>query len=110
METPLQIDFQGMAAQETLHAKIAWHVAALEKRYGRITACRVVVKDPGSITGPAGFSRSISTSLCRIERRSISAASRTPTSATPMVTRRSTTPSSMPGTFWRRTFAACKEI
>ena len=47
METPLYIDFQGMDAQETLHAEIARHVAALEKRYGRITACRVVVKDPG---------------------------------------------------------------
>jgi ribosome-associated translation inhibitor RaiA len=47
METPLQIDFQGMAPQETLRAEIARHVAALEKRHGRITACRVVVKDPG---------------------------------------------------------------
>jgi ribosome-associated translation inhibitor RaiA len=47
METALHIDFQNMAPQETLHAEIARHVAALEKRYGRITACRVVVKDPG---------------------------------------------------------------
>jgi ribosome-associated translation inhibitor RaiA len=47
METPLQIDFQGMDAQETLRMEIVRHVAALEKRYGRITAGRVVVKDPG---------------------------------------------------------------
>ena len=47
METPLHIDFQGMDPQDTLHAEIARHVAALEKRYSRITACRVVVKDPG---------------------------------------------------------------
>jgi hypothetical protein len=47
MKTPLQIDFQGMAPQETLRAEIARHVAALEKRYNRITACRVVLKDPG---------------------------------------------------------------
>ncbi len=47
METPLQIEFQGMEPQEGLRAEIARHVAALEKRYGRITACRVVVKDPG---------------------------------------------------------------
>jgi ribosome-associated translation inhibitor RaiA len=47
METLLHIDFQGMASQEALHAEIARHVAALEKRYNRITACRVVVKDPG---------------------------------------------------------------
>jgi ribosome-associated translation inhibitor RaiA len=47
METPLHIDFQGLAPQETLRAEIARRVAALEKRYYRITACRVVVKDPG---------------------------------------------------------------
>lgn len=47
METPVHIDFQGIVPKETLHAEIAQHVAALEKRYGRITACRVVVKDPG---------------------------------------------------------------
>jgi ribosome-associated translation inhibitor RaiA len=47
METTLQIDFQGMEPQESLRAEIARHVAALEKRYGRITACRVAVKDPG---------------------------------------------------------------
>jgi hypothetical protein len=47
METPLQIDFQGMDAQETLRMEIVRHVAALETRYGRITAGRVVVKDPG---------------------------------------------------------------
>jgi ribosome-associated translation inhibitor RaiA len=47
METPLHIEFQGTPPQERLHAEIARHVAALEKRYSRITACRVVVKDPG---------------------------------------------------------------
>ena len=55
METPLYIDFQGMAPQETLHAEIARHVAALEKRYGRITACRVVVKDPGQHRPTSGL-------------------------------------------------------
>ena len=47
METPVHIDFQGMPPQEILRAEIARHVAALEKRFGRITGCRVVVKDPG---------------------------------------------------------------
>jgi len=47
METPVHIDFQGMEPQETLRAEIAQRVAALEKRYGRITACRVTVKDAG---------------------------------------------------------------
>lgn len=47
METPVHIDFQGMEPQEKLRAEIARHVAGLEKRFGRITACRVVLKGPG---------------------------------------------------------------
>jgi ribosome-associated translation inhibitor RaiA len=47
METPVHIDFQGMEPKEKLHAAIARHVAELEKRFGRITACRVVLKGPG---------------------------------------------------------------
>ena len=33
--------------QEKLHAAIARHVAQPEKRFGRITACRVALKGPG---------------------------------------------------------------
>jgi len=47
MQTPVQIDFQGMKGTETLRAAIAAHVAALEERFGRVTACRVVLKAPG---------------------------------------------------------------
>jgi len=47
METPLQIDFQGMAAKEDIRAAISKHVAQLEDRFGRVTAGRVVVKGPG---------------------------------------------------------------
>ena len=47
METPVQIEFQGMEPQEKLRAAIARHVVELEKRFGRITACRVVLKGPG---------------------------------------------------------------
>ena len=47
METPVHIEFQGMEPQEGLRVEIARHVAALEKRYGRITSCRVVLKSPG---------------------------------------------------------------
>jgi ribosome-associated translation inhibitor RaiA len=47
METPVHIEFQGMEPQEVLRATIARHVAELEKRFGRITACRVVLKGPG---------------------------------------------------------------
>ncbi len=46
METPLQIDFQGMEAKEHFRASIIKHVAQLEERFGRVTAGRVVVKAP----------------------------------------------------------------
>ena len=46
METPLQIDLQGIDARPDIRAEIDKHVAQLEERCGRITACRVVVKAP----------------------------------------------------------------
>jgi cold shock CspA family protein len=46
METPVQIDFQGMKADRTIRSAIAAHIAALEDRFGRITAGRVVVRGP----------------------------------------------------------------
>ena len=47
MQTPVQIDFQGMQASAQARGSIDEHVAELERRYGRVTACRVVVKGPG---------------------------------------------------------------
>jgi cold shock CspA family protein len=47
MQTPVEIDFQGMAAVSTVRDAIADRVAQLEQRYGRLTACRVVLKGPG---------------------------------------------------------------
>ncbi len=47
MQTPVQIDFQGMHGGEELRASIEKHVAQLEQRFGRVTACRVVLKGPG---------------------------------------------------------------
>jgi cold shock CspA family protein len=47
MQTPVEIDFQGMKGNDTLRASIINQVAALEERFGRITACRVAVKAPG---------------------------------------------------------------
>lgn len=47
MQTPVEIDFQGMDARPELHSTIADHVDELEQRYGRVTACRVVLKGPG---------------------------------------------------------------
>jgi len=48
MQTPVEIDFQGMSARPDLREVIAEHVSKLETRYGRMTACRVVLKAPGN--------------------------------------------------------------
>lgn len=47
MQTPVEIDFQGMEAKPAIQADIAKHVAALEQHFGRVTAGRVVLKAPG---------------------------------------------------------------
>jgi cold shock CspA family protein/ribosome-associated translation inhibitor RaiA len=46
MQTPVEIDFQGMKGNEELRACVLKHIAVLEQRFGRITACRVVIKAP----------------------------------------------------------------
>ncbi len=47
MQTPVEIDFQGMEPAAALREKIARHVVDLESRFGRVTAARVVLKSPG---------------------------------------------------------------
>ena len=47
MQTPPEIEFQGMTATPAIEDAIAKHVAQLEQRWGRVTACRVVLKGPG---------------------------------------------------------------
>jgi len=47
MQTAPEIQFQGMTATPAVGAAVDKHVAELEQRWGRITACRVVVKAPG---------------------------------------------------------------
>lgn len=47
MQTPLEIDFQGMDADAGVRDIIAKRVEELEQRSGRITAARVVLKAPG---------------------------------------------------------------
>lgn len=47
MQTPPEIDFQNMEPSIDMRARIEQRIEALEKRFGRITACRVVVKGPG---------------------------------------------------------------
>jgi ribosome-associated translation inhibitor RaiA len=48
METPAQIDFQGMKANADIRAAIDRHIAELEERFGRVTACRVAVRAPSA--------------------------------------------------------------
>ena len=47
METPLKIDFHGAKSNEALQDHIVEHVAALERLYGRLTACHVGLEPPG---------------------------------------------------------------
>lgn len=52
METPLKISFQGGDTSEALSRLIGDHVEALEKVYGRMTACQVAVQVPDKLNGP----------------------------------------------------------
>jgi cold shock CspA family protein len=47
MQTPVEIDFQDLAAPAGVRDSIEQHLAKLEQRFGRITAGRLVVKGPG---------------------------------------------------------------
>jgi cold shock CspA family protein/ribosome-associated translation inhibitor RaiA len=48
MQTPVEVDFRDMTATPEIRASIAEHVAQLEQRFGRVTACRVELKGPGT--------------------------------------------------------------
>jgi hypothetical protein len=47
METPAQIEFEGVPTSAELQTAIDRHVAELESRFGRVTATRIMVKGPG---------------------------------------------------------------
>lgn len=47
MQTAPEIEFHGLTATPQVRAAVDSHIAELEARWGRITACRVVVKSPG---------------------------------------------------------------
>jgi ribosome-associated translation inhibitor RaiA len=47
MQTPLQVDFQGVPKTPQIKDAIEKHVAQLEQRYGRVTSCRVSLRAPG---------------------------------------------------------------
>lgn len=46
VQTQPEMDFQGLKATPAIKAAIGERVAELEERWGRITACRVVIKAP----------------------------------------------------------------
>jgi cold shock CspA family protein len=46
MQTPVEIEFQGLKANEQLRACALKHITVLEERFGRITACRIVIRAP----------------------------------------------------------------
>lgn len=55
MQTPVRIEFQGTDASGLLRSEIAGHVSRLEDRFGRVTACRVVLKGPGKHHSEGGL-------------------------------------------------------
>ncbi len=46
MQTPVEIDFQGLEANEQLRSCVNRNISVLEQRFGRITACRVLIRGP----------------------------------------------------------------
>ena len=46
MQMPVEIDFQGMKANDVLRAAINEHLDSLERRCGRLTSCRISVRAP----------------------------------------------------------------
>lgn len=46
METPAKVDFQGASLNEHVQQSVLAHISALERRFGRITACRIAVTAP----------------------------------------------------------------
>jgi cold shock CspA family protein len=47
MQTPAQIEFEHLTPSLELQAAIEGHIAELERRYGRVTAGRIIVRGPG---------------------------------------------------------------
>jgi ribosomal subunit interface protein len=48
MQTSVEIDFQDIDPTPAVREAINQHVAELERRFSRVTACRVVLKGPGN--------------------------------------------------------------
>ena len=97
METPAEIDFQGMAPNVAVSEDVRQHLAELESRFGRITAGRVVIKGPGEHHQRGGLYEVASGWRCRTSATSTSPARRRTTSAMPTSPMPSAMPSSGPG-------------
>ncbi|SRR5579862_2237672 len=48
MESPLQLELHGLRASDHVRALVDKNLSKIEKRYGRATACRVVVRAPNA--------------------------------------------------------------
>lgn len=48
METPLELEIEGIEPSAHMRDLIASNIAKLEGRYGRITSCRVAIHAPGA--------------------------------------------------------------
>jgi len=48
MQSPVRTDFKGIEKKQELRDAIMAQVNELESRFGRITACRVMLKGPGA--------------------------------------------------------------
>ena len=48
MESPLQLELHGVRASDHVRELVDKNLSKIEKRYGRATACRVVVRAPNA--------------------------------------------------------------
>ena len=46
MHTPLEIHFHGIEKSAAIEERVRWKVSKLEKHFGRLTRCRVVLEAP----------------------------------------------------------------
>jgi len=46
MDTPVEIHFHGIEKSDAIEERVRWKVDKLEKHFGRITRCRVVLEAP----------------------------------------------------------------
>jgi putative sigma-54 modulation protein len=66
MSTPVEIHFHGIEKSEAIEERVRWKVSKLEKHFGRMTRCRVVLEAPHrSPTKPKVYQIKIEVSLPR---------------------------------------------